>query len=126
VKPTAIFIRDKKLLINRTKGVSTFYAVGGKLEAGESDIECLQREVKEEIGCEVLTQKAYKTFIGPSSNGLHTMVMICFFVELSGEPTPSSEIEELKWVDSSTPKELLGTMISEYIIPALRDDELIN
>ena len=49
----AVF-KDKKMLQVRTnKESDVFYTLGGKIEEGESDLECLKREVKEEIDCEI-------------------------------------------------------------------------
>lgn len=126
VKPAALWIQNKQLLVARTRGKSHFYAVGGKLEPGETDIQCLHRETSEEIGCQVTSQRYYKTFVGPSTDNLKAVVMICFFVELDKEPIPSSEIEELLWVDSYTTKDMIGSMLHDYVIPSLKADNLVN
>jgi len=126
VKPAALLIRDKKFLVARTQGKSHFYAVGGKLEPGETDIQCLHREVMEEIGCHITSERYYRTFVGPSADNQKTVVMICFFVELDREPTPSSEIEELLWADSRTTKDVIGSLLHDYVIPALKTDNLVN
>lgn len=126
VKPAALLINNKKLLVVRSKNKSVFYAVGGKLEAGETDIQCLHREVKEEIGCQVVSQKYFQTFVGPSSDKQKTLVMVCFFVELDQEPKPSSEIEELLWADSQTPSVILGSFMRDFVIPALAREGLVD
>ena len=49
----AIF-KDKKMLqVRSKKHPEVFFTLGGKPEAGESEIEALKREVKEEIDCEI-------------------------------------------------------------------------
>lgn len=126
VKPAAILIRDRKLLVVRSKNKDVFYAVGGKLEAGETDVECLHREVREEIGCGVISQRHFQTFVGPSSDKQHSLVMVCFFVELDQEPKPSSEIEELLWADSQTSSAILGSFMRDFVIPALKRDGLVD
>ena len=45
-----IEIRERKLLMVRSKGKDVWYTVGGKREAGENDEQALIREVNEEIG----------------------------------------------------------------------------
>lgn len=125
IKPAAVVIKDKKLLVARSSDKPQFYAVGGKREVGETNIECLHREVLEEIGCVVKSEKFYKQFIGPGANS--TIVeLICYFTELDGDPRPCSEIAELMWVDSQTPSAILGNMITEFLIPALVKDGLVD
>lgn len=42
---------DKRLLLVRKKGGSSYILPGGKPEAGENDHQALAREVAEELGC---------------------------------------------------------------------------
>jgi len=126
VKPAALVLRNKKLLVVRSKNKNVFYAVGGKLEPGETDVQCLHREVREEIGCGVTSQRHFQTFVGPSSDRQHSLVMVCFFVELDQEPKASSEIEELLWADSQTASEKLGSFMSVFVLPALAREGLVD
>lgn len=125
VKPAALLIRDKKLLVVRTRGKSLFYALGGKKEPNETDIECLHRETREEVDCAITSERYYQTFVGPSSDNQKTVVMVCFLVELDREPQPTSEIEELYWANSNT-REILGSLLRDSVIPALKLDGLVD
>ncbi len=49
----AVFKGKKILQVRTNKQDKVFYALGGKIEEGESDLDCLNREVKEELGCEI-------------------------------------------------------------------------
>jgi 8-oxo-dGTP pyrophosphatase MutT (NUDIX family) len=126
VKSAALFIRNRKLLVVRSKGKDVFYAVGGKPEPDETDIQCLHREVKEEIECNVTSERYYQTFVGSSSDKKSILVMICFFVELDQEPKASSEIEEILWADSQTASEILGSFMRDFIFPALKREDLVD
>ncbi len=46
----AIIIKDNKLLVSFEKNTDQYQIPGGGLERGESDIDCVKREVKEETG----------------------------------------------------------------------------
>lgn len=129
LKVAALLIRDKQLLVARNYNRDVFYAVGGKLEEGESELECLGREVEEEINCKVVNAKFYKRFSGLNVDFTKTLEMPCYFVEIEGEPTASNEIAELKWLSAesynSGEKEKLANMLSAQIVPSLIKDGLL-
>lgn len=101
-KLALIEIRDKKLLMVRSKGKDVYYAVGGKREKGESDEQALIREVQEEIRVvlEPASIKYLATYEGPAHGQPEGTVLrlTCYTGSYSGEPAASSEIEELKWL----------------------------
>src|SRR5580698_3897390 len=95
-----LMIRDGKVLLCRKKrGHSLLILPGGKREAGESSLECLARELREELG-EV-------TAVSPELVGVYTheamgkkgkLVRIELYrAELAGEARAHSEIGELVW-----------------------------
>ncbi len=49
-----LYIKDKQVLMARSKGKEKFYLPGGKREQGESDQQALMREVKEELGIDLI------------------------------------------------------------------------
>ncbi len=106
-----VVVRDGALLVARTRGSDAFYAPGGKVEPGETQVAALVREMREELGVEldpltvapltVVTAPAHGRFAG------RTVRLACFSASLaagSPEPTPSGEIAELRWthVDDGT------------------------
>jgi len=99
-KAALAVIKDRKLLVVRTKGVDKFYALGGTIEEGESEIDNLHREVMEEISCRINPDslRFLHTFRGPAYGRENTDVHISLFQgELLDEPKASSEIEEIKF-----------------------------
>ena len=96
-----LLIRDGKILGARTRGRTTFYLPGGKRETGESDLDTLRREVREELGTEVVESsvKPYKIFRAEADGKPKgtMLTMSTLFAELAEEGRPCSEIEELGW-----------------------------
>ncbi|VVB80983.1 NUDIX domain protein [uncultured archaeon] len=126
-KIAGIVIRDKKLLITRTKGETMFFALGGKMEQGETELECLQREVMEEISCETISPEYMETFEGRSHDNKKSVKMICYRCELKGTIQPCSEIEEIAWIDRDYKKKRIqvASMLELYVIPYLIEKGLL-
>ena len=96
-----IYIKDRKVLETLNKGKDTWYIPGGKREAGESDIEALVREVKEELSVDLMleTIKPYGVFEAVAHGKPEgTFIrMSCYTADFSGVLTPSSEIDKMAY-----------------------------
>ncbi|MBN1850605.1 MAG: (deoxy)nucleoside triphosphate pyrophosphohydrolase [Deltaproteobacteria bacterium] len=99
--------RDGQILITRRpKGIhlSGFWEFpGGKQEPGEDLIECLVREIKEELDIDIKIQKALLT----AHHKYDTKEVTIHFFDctiLKGDPNPL-EGQEMRWV---TPGDLLN------------------
>eukprot|EP00967_Tisochrysis_lutea_P070707 scaffold93433_cov32-Tisochrysis_lutea.AAC.1 len=117
-KLALILVRDRRQLVARTKGKTAFFTPGGKREAGETDEQALVRECKEELSIDLLTHtiQPYGVFEAQAFGKPEgTMVrMTCYTSDYAGTLTPSNEIEEIRWIDSTCPDEDLsvtGVMI---------------
>lgn len=125
----AVF-KDKKLLQVRTgKQNRVFFTLGGKLEPGESEIECLKREVKEEVGCEIdESSLKFLTEFEDMAHGKENAMLNVRMYEgkLIGEPRPSSEVVEIGWFDSKSDKKHLSTIAKRAIFPWLKKHGYIN
>lgn len=95
-------IQNKSILSTRSKGKNIFYFPGGKREFGETDVEALIREIKEELTVElqVNTLEYIGTFEAQADgHPLDTTVrMTCYSGKYIGELKASSEIEEIAWL----------------------------
>lgn len=125
----AVF-KDKKLLqVRSRKHENVFFTLGGKIEKGESDLECLKREVKEEIGCEL--DESSLNFLQEFEDVAHDkngdLVNIRLYEgQLIGKPKPSSEIAEIGYFDSNSDKKHLSTIAQRTIFPYLKAHGYIN
>lgn len=125
----AVFKNQKVLQVRTKKNTQVFYTLGGKLEKGESDIECLKREVKEEINCEIdeSSIKFLTEFEDVAHGKDNTILNIRMYEgKLIGEPKPSSEIVEIGWFDINSDKKHLSIIAQRTIFPWLKRHRYIS
>lgn len=121
----AIILRDRKLLLGKTKG--KFTMPGGRVEKGETDIECLKRELMEEYGTELISYEYFDTFEDDAaSDPSMKIVMKVYFVEIKGEPKAQSEVEESIYVNSKIKNINFGSIARDFVIPELKKRDLID
>lgn len=97
-----IRIENRRLLAVRTAGKDSFYLPGGKREPGESDLEALLREVREEVSVRLLpdTLVPMGTFRAPAHgypSGTN-VDLVCYMADFEGEIEPAAEIDEMAWI----------------------------
>jgi 8-oxo-dGTP pyrophosphatase MutT (NUDIX family) len=99
------FIETKsgRILSTKSKGKTKYYIPGGKRESGETDEETLIREIIEELSVKIKkeTIEYVGTFIAQSDGAKEGVLvkMTCYRAEYNGILHPSSEIEEIKWLN---------------------------
>lgn len=98
-----IYLKDGKILSTLSKGKDTYYIPGGKREGTESDEETLLRECKEELTIDIIKDsiKYYGTFEAQAHGKAEGILvrMTCYMASFEGELKPSSEIQEIRWLD---------------------------
>jgi len=97
-----IHLEDGLLLGTRSRGKDKVYLPGGKREPGESDHQALLREIREELGVDLVpgTIRPAAVLRAPA-HGKPAGVMVrltCYTAAFTGTLRPESEIEELVWL----------------------------
>lgn len=127
-KVAGAVLRGRKLLLVRKRGTGVFLSPGGKPETGESPLQTLARELREETGL-VLTGSTYLGRYGGTSPFGDVPVLIdVYLARVAGAPQPAGEIEELLWVggDYAGYGVEVGSVFARAVIPALVRDGLLD
>ncbi len=129
---------DGHLLIVKPKGKSTWISLGGKLEEGETEVECLKREIKEELNVETISEPEffYETDLEMTADGSGKTVIVKFYtVEVDAHLVPDGdEIESFMWLskdDFETKVKgnhslVIGSGLEKFAIPKLIELDLLK
>ncbi|WP_311924686.1 NUDIX domain-containing protein [Microvirga sp. 3-52] len=116
-------VRDQRghVLLVRKRGTESFMQPGGKREPGESDLDALARELREELGCGVVpgSTKKLGVFEAPAANEPGQRVQATIYAaELSGGIACQAEIEDHTWIDPREPGDTpLAPLTRDTILP---------
>jgi 8-oxo-dGTP diphosphatase len=119
-------IRDNKILLCRKKHTTSLLIVpGGCFEAGETPAQCLERELREELGETVRTGPleyigTYCDIAAGGEQEAKTVRVELYLADLIGDPAASSEIKELIWFGPDSDPALLSPTLRNRILPDLR------
>lgn len=69
--------------------------LGGTLENNETPEECIRREIKEELNCDMDDLKLFKVYV---VNSDERYVLIVYTGKIHEEITFNNEIEQVKWI----------------------------
>jgi 8-oxo-dGTP pyrophosphatase MutT (NUDIX family) len=108
-------IENRKLLVVYKGRIGQYITPGGKIEPLETDEQCLDREIKEEIGCKVNNIEYFDTFRNNS------LVQKCYLGNLDGSIriNPNDTIDGYCWIGFDYQNTPLAPMLKNQIIPAL-------
>ena len=119
-----IIIKDGKLLLVKGKSkYKEYWTPGGKVDEGESEEECLRRELNEELNVSLVSCKFFKEYRGESPYHKDTITISkVYIVTIEGEISPSFEIGGYVWMsreDFQNKKYPLVEITEKEIIPDL-------
>lgn len=123
IRIVAALVQDesRRVLLVRKKGTRAFMQPGGKVQDRESHIAALEREISEELRCSI--RPGSPAFLGmftaPAANESGCVVEAALYrVELSGQISAASEIDEILWLDPRTPSQIeLAPLTREKVLP---------
>ena len=118
--PTAglIVVRENKLLLAYSNNKNAWYLPGGKVDKGETSLQSLIREIREELNIELTSESVlYYCHISAPAYGEKANIIMeqdCFLYELTGEIKPGNEIEAVKFFSlemyTSEPVQVVGVL----------------
>lgn len=125
--PPALLLTPKADYSLSEKNTHKYMLPGGKIDAGETPIEALMRELNEEIGLTIPPMLAHfiREYEAPAANEPGYFIRSnLFFILLPEEVaiTPASEIAEALWI---TPQDLdqydFAPLMTSFVIPTWLD-----
>ena len=114
---------EGRALLVRKRGTQAFMQAGGKIGAGELPVGALTRELREELGCEISSApRPLGSFRAAAANEMGSVVEADLFaVELTGDLTAGSEIEEACWHHpGEEPPFQLAPLTRDHVLPLVR------
>jgi 8-oxo-dGTP diphosphatase len=108
------------LLVSKRAAPDVYYLPGGKPFDGEPPLDCLQRELAEELGVGLESADAFMDVHAPAAleRGVE-MWMSVFLARLAGRPAPAAEIASLRFWPSDGGLRLAAA-VRDHVIPELQ------
>lgn len=121
IRSRALIVYEGKLLVVKHSEELNYYALpGGKMDEGENGEQCMIREIKEELGVEVVNPELKYVYRWVNREGVENLEFIFKisngedFMDLSNnERSHSFEIFELRWMGKGENVNLLPKDIKE-------------
>ena len=128
-KVGAAILKNGKVLVVKESDWKKYGIPGGTLKKDETYIDCLRREMKEELKSDIKLSSL--EFLGnyedKAMNEHDKIIEIKLYkVELEGNPEKTSEIEDMFWFGISDDLNKLGPIDKNHLIPTLVERGLLQ
>jgi len=124
----AVILQNRKILLGKRTKKDAFYGLwctfGGSVETGETPAQALKRELKEELGIDILEPEFLTITETTIRDGPQEVLQLHFFLvkEWKGKIINKGEHSELKWFSREDLKDLpMGWIGKEIIRKYLRN-----
>jgi 8-oxo-dGTP diphosphatase len=107
------------LLVSKRAAPDVFYLPGGKPDHDEAPLDCLCRELREELGVGVDSTRPFAEVRARAALEGVEMWMSVYLTRLTGVPAPAAEIAALRWWPHE-PALGLAPAVRDCVIPRLR------
>lgn len=125
-----IVVENRELLLAFSKNKGAWYLPGGKVDAGETALEALQREIREELNMDLAADSLqwYYHITAPAFGEKDLLMrQDCFLHQLRQTPKPSAEIGAIRFFNLDTyhrePHQVRGVLLA---FEKLRQDGLVD
>jgi 8-oxo-dGTP diphosphatase len=119
VVAAAVLDARRLLLVSKRAAPDVFYLPGGKPEPGEAPLDCLRRELGEELGVGLRAAEPLADVRAPAALEGVPMAMTVFLTEIDGTPAPEAEIASLAWWPDGRAL-ALAPAVRDHVVPRLR------
>jgi 8-oxo-dGTP diphosphatase len=122
----AVITNDKQqFLLVRKKGSRYFMQAGGKIEANETALQALIRELQEELKLTVMAKQLHYLghYSAPAANEINHIVSASLYhlTLVTDEVKPYAELEEVCWTTIEQSQQLLlAPLTADIIIPLIK------
>ena len=103
-----LIVRDGRVLVVHRPKYDDWSLPKGKANVGESDEECALREIEEETGLRVTLGEELAATTYLDAQGRPKRVRWWRMTPISGEFTPTKEVDELRWLTPDEARSLLS------------------
>lgn len=114
----AIIIRNKSVLLVTGHDADFYWTPGGGVEQGETTIDALHREIREELTVAVSSYEPYYSYEYKDQK------VDNFLVEIEGEIYPGNEITNIAWHSLANPVKT-SSGFNEMVMPKLIQDGIV-
>jgi 8-oxo-dGTP diphosphatase len=112
--------KGRLLLVSKHVAPDVYFLPGGKPEPGESQLGCLTREVREELGAGISSAEPFGDVRERAALEDVPMHLSLFRVHLDQAPRAAREIASLAWWPDLERELRLGPAVRLHVIPRLR------